>query len=159
MTVDNKYSLLLRDNYCNIFRCNYIRNEKLFLIFFFAFSRFTFNKFWISLGETFSKWIVFTGVNKYSKGAIVHFSTLIRTIYYVTFQRSSETDILDIYLTMFFGVRKFKNIWAIKITLSLKAFKMESKFRKCKKNRENIFRFCDYCIWKCCYKMSLLRRE
>ena len=119
--------------YCNIFRCNYIRNKKLFLNFFVAFSGFRFNKFWISLGETFSNWIVFEGINKYGKGAIVHISTLIWTIHYVTFQRSSETDILDIYITTFSGVPKLKNVWAAKIILSLKAFKKESKVRKSKK--------------------------
>ena len=28
-----------------------------------------------------------------------------------------------------------------------------------KKKKENIFRFSDNCIWKGCYKLSLLRRE
>ena len=30
---------------------------------------------------------------------------------------------------------------------------------KIKKKWENVFRFWDNCIWKCCYKLSLLRRE
>ena len=62
----------------------------------------------MSLGETFSNWIVFARISKYGKGAIVHIPAPIRTIYYVTCQSSSETDILDIYLTPFFGVQKFK---------------------------------------------------
>ena len=47
--------------------------------------------------------------------------------------------------------------------LFLKIFKFEYKFRKCKKekkkNSENIFRFLDNCLWKCCNKLPLLRRE
>ena len=33
------------------------------------------------------------------------------------------------------------------------------RFWKCKKNWENIFRFWDNCIWKCCCNFPLLRRE
>ena len=40
-----------------------------------------------------------------------------------------------------------------------KKFKIESKFRKCKKKLENIFRFLDNCISKYCNKFPLLRRE
>ena len=39
--------------------------------------------------------------------------------------------ILDIYLTTFCGVRKFKNTSAMAIIFFLKMFKIESKFRKC----------------------------
>ena len=53
-------------------------------------------------------------------------------------------NFLDIYLTTFFGVRKFKNRSAMRVIFSLKIFKIESKFRKCKKknnkkNEKNIF--------------------
>ena len=43
-----------------------------------------------------------------------------------------KLDFLDIYLTTFFGVCKFKNTSAIRVILFLKMFKTESKFRKCK---------------------------
>ena len=43
---------------------------------------------------------------------------------------SCETGLLDIYLNTFFGVRKFKNTSTMRIMLSLKMFKIESKFRK-----------------------------
>ena len=69
-------------------------------------------------------------------------------------------DFLDIYLTTFFGVRKFKNTSAMRVTFLLKMFKIESKFRKWKKKEiKNVFRFWDNCIWKCLYKLCLLRRE
>ena len=68
-------------------------------------------------------------------------------------------DFLDIYLSMFFGVRKFKNTSSMRVILFLEMFKIESKFTKWKKKLENIFRFWDNCIWICCYKLSLLRRE
>ena len=66
---------------------------------------------------------------------------------------SSEVDFLNIFLTTFLGVRKFKNTSAM--------FKIDSKFQKYqkKKNSENIFRFWDNCTWKCCNKLPLLRRE
>ena len=43
---------------------------------------------------------------------------------------SSERDFLDIYLTTFFGVRKFKNTSAMRVIFFLEMFKIESKFRK-----------------------------
>ena len=72
-------------------------------------------------------------------------------------------DFLDIYLNTFFGVPKLKNTSRMRVITFLKIFKTESKFGKCKKkikkNGENIFRFWDKCIWKCCYKLPLIRRE
>ena len=55
----------------------------------------------------------------------------------------SETGLLDIYLTTFFGVCNFKNSSVMRVILFLKIFKIESKIRKSKtkqKNSENIFR-------------------
>ena len=52
-----------------------------------------------------------------------------------------EQDFLDTYLTAFFRVRKFKNTSAMRVIFFLKMFKIDSKFRKCKKKRENIFGF------------------
>ena len=68
-------------------------------------------------------------------------------------------DFLDIHLTKFFGVRKFKDTSAMRVIYFLKMLKIESKFPNCKKNSEKIFCFWDNCIWKCCNKLSLLRRE
>ena len=69
-----------------------------------------------------------------------------------------KRDFLDIYLTTSFGVHNFKNASAMRVIFFLEMFKIESKFRKGKKKLENIFRFWDNCIWKCCYKLPLLRR-
>ena len=44
-----------------------------------------------------------------------------------------KRDFLDIYLTTFFGVRKFKNTSATSVSFCLKMFKIEAKFPKCKK--------------------------
>ena len=66
---------------------------------------------------------------------------------------------LDIYLTTFFIVRKSKNTSAMRVIFFLKKFKIESSLGNAKENRDNIFRFLDNCIWKCCYRLSLLRRE
>ena len=76
-----------------------------------------------------------------------------------------KTDLLDIYLTTSFGVHKFQNTLAMKVIFFLKMSKLESKFKnykkkkKKKKKSENIFRFWDNCISKCCYRLSLLTRE
>ena len=43
--------------------------------------------------------------------------------------------------------------------LLLKMFKIESKFRKCKKKSKKVFGFWDNCILKWCNKLPLLRRE
>ena len=47
-------------------------------------------------------------------------------------------DFLDNYLTMLFGVRKFKYTSAISVIFFLKMFKIECKFRKCKKKKKKI---------------------
>ena len=73
-----------------------------------------------------------------------------------------KRDFLDIYLTTFSGVRKFKNTSAMRLIFLLKMFKIECEFRECKKkkeNWENIFRFWENCIWRCCNKLPLLRRK
>ena len=44
---------------------------------------------------------------------------------------SSERDFLDIYLTTFFGVRKFKNTSAMRVIFLFKMLKIESRSRKC----------------------------
>ena len=39
-------------------------------------------------------------------------------------------------------------------------FNIESKFWKCnEKDWEKVFAFWENCIWRCCHKLSLLRRE
>ena len=52
-----------------------------------------------------------------------------------------KRNFLDIYLTTFFGVRKFRNTSAITVIFFLKMFKIKSKFRKCKKNGKIFFLF------------------
>ena len=54
--------------------------------------------------------------------------------YYLS-QALQKGDFLDIYLTTFFGVSKFENTSAMRVIFFLKIFKMESKFRKCKKKK------------------------
>ena len=68
-------------------------------------------------------------------------------------------EYLDIYLTTYFEVRKFKYTSAMRVILFSKMSKIESKFRKLKKKWETIFGFWDSFIWKCFYKLSLLRTE
>ena len=72
---------------------------------------------------------------------------------------------LYIYLTMFFGVRKFKNTFKLwRSSLFWKCSNVNINLENAKKKRkkkktENIFRFWDNWIWKRCYKLSLLSRK
>ena len=67
---------------------------------------------------------------------------------------------LDVYLTAFFGVRKFKNGSAVRVIFFFgKCSKFNLNLKNAKRNSENIFLFWDNGIWKCCDKLSLLRRE
>ena len=52
-----------------------------------------------------------------------------------------KRDFLDTYLTTCFGVRKFKNTSAVRVIFHLKLFKVECKFRKCKKKLRKYFSF------------------
>ena len=102
----------------------------------------------ISLRETFSTWIVFTGINKYGNGAVVQTSTVFRTVCYVTC-RSVLWNILDIYLTTCLGVRNFKNTSAVRLMFCFKMYKIESKIRKWKKKKtEIVFFFLRWLLFK-----------
>ena len=50
-----------------------------------------------------------------------------------------KRDILDIYVTMSFGVRKLKNTSAMRVIFFLKMLKTESESRKCKKKFRKSF--------------------
>ena len=52
-----------------------------------------------------------------------------------------ETNILDIYLTTYFGVRKFENTSTMGLNFFLKMLKIESKFRKFLKKLSKDFSF------------------
>ena len=82
-------------------------------------------------------------------------------VYHITCQRVLwNGTFLDIYLTTFFEVHKFKNLfklWAS--SLFWKCSKLNLYLQNAKRNSENIFHFWDYCIKKCCNKLLLLRRE
>ena len=56
-------------------------------------------------------------------------------------QEFSETNILDIYLTKFLGVRKFENTSAMRFNCFLKMLKIKSKFRKLLKKLSKYFSF------------------
>ena len=69
-----------------------------------------------------------------------------------------KRDFLDIYLTTFFGVCKFKNTSDMRVIFFLEMIKIQFKFRKCKKKfKKKFFCFRDDC--RCCNKLSLLRTE
>ena len=90
--------------------------------------------------DTFRNWLACTLTNKYRKGAAVQIWRAFRSVYHVTCRRVlSNWFFLDIYLTAFFGVPKFKNTSPMRIIFFLKIFKMESKFAKCKKKLRKDF--------------------
>ena len=66
--------------------------------------------------------------------------------------------LLDIYLTTFSGVRKLKNTWARILIFVWKCGKLNLNLEN-KKKRKKFFSFWDKCIWKCCNKLPLLRRQ
>ena len=71
-----------------------------------------------------------------------------------------EREILDIYLTTFFGVPNFGNRSAVRIIFFFwKYSKLNLDFKNEKANWKKNFCFCCNCIWICCLKLSLLRRE
>ena len=59
---------------------------------------------------------------------------------------SSERDFLEIYLTTFFGVRKFKNTSPMRVMFLSKCSKLKINLENAKKNSEKVFRFSDNCI-------------
>ena len=116
-------------------------------------------RFSISIRQTFSTWIAFTEINKYGKVAVVQLWTAFVLFTMLLEEGSSERDFWHTYLATYFGIGKFKNISAMMVIFFKKNFITESKFRKCKIKLENIFRFWDKCVWKCCNKLPLLRRN
>ena len=108
-------------------------------------------RFWKSLWETFRNWILFTGINRYIKGAVFQLWTMCRTMYHVTCRRILwNGTFLHIYLTMFLGVRKFKNTFKISGSFFFfwNSSKLNLNFENAKRNLENTFCFWDKCIQK-----------
>ena len=68
-------------------------------------------------------------------------------------------DFLEIWLTMFFGVRNFGNTSAMKVIFVRKRSKFNLHFKNSEINSENVFSFLENCTWICCLKLFLLRRE
>ena len=70
-----------------------------------------------------------------------------------------KPDFLDIYLTAFFRVRKFQKTSAMSVIFFLKMSRIDSRFWKLKKKiKKNVF-FWGSFLWRCSYKLSLIRRE
>ena len=70
-----------------------------------------------------------------------------------------KRDFLDIYLIMLFGVCQFKNTSAMRIIFFWKCSKLNLDFENAQKKWEKVLCFRDNCIWRCCNKLCLLRRE
>ena len=72
---------------------------------------------------------------------------------------SPETGLFRDLSNHVFRSLRFKNTSGRRVISFEKIFKIEFKFRKWKKILPIIFCFWDNSIWKCCYKLSLIRRE
>ena len=59
------------------------------------------------------------------------------------FNDPPKRDFLDIYLTTFFGVRKFKNTSANRVIFFFNMFKYDSKYRNCQKKNQQKFFVCE----------------
>ena len=100
------------------------------------------------------------GINKYGKGSVVQLWTVSWHVYHVTSEILWNGTFWDIYLTTFFGIRKSKNTFKLWwSSFFWNCSKLNLNLENGKRIWENIFRFWDNCIWKCCNKLSLLRRE
>ena len=72
---------------------------------------------------------------------------------------SSEVDFLNIYLTTCFGVRKFEDTYAMRVTFFVKSLKFDLDLKNAQSNWEKGFCSWDNSISIGCIKLSLLRRE
>ena len=71
-----------------------------------------------------------------------------------------KRNFLDVYLTTVFGIRNFRNTSAMRVIVLWKCstFYLDSRNTKKKVEKKSFF-FRDDCIWICCIKLSLLKRE
>ena len=96
-------------------------------------------RFCISLREVFSNWTSFKVINQYGKVPSFRLQQCFGPFTMLLVEGSSEKDFLDIYLTAFFGVRKFKNASAMTELFFWKIFKIWPNSKNEKKNREKLF--------------------
>ena len=70
-----------------------------------------------------------------------------------------KQDLLDICLTTYFGALIFGNTWIMRVIFFRKYSKFNVDSENPQKNWEKSDCFWDKCIWICCVKFPLLRRE
>ena len=116
-------------------------------------------KFLILLTKTFSTLVVFTGINKDGKGAVIQISKCFGPFTMLLFEGSCETWLFRNLSNHVFRNASAQKRISYEGRLFLKMFKIESKFPKCWKNMRKNFCFWYNCFWICCYKLCLLRRE
>ena len=116
-------------------------------------------RFCISLRETFPTIIVFTGINEYGKSAAIQLSTVFRAVYHVTcWVLWNETSYWFIWPRFWKLVSsKIHLLWGS--SFFGKCWKSNLNFENSKKKSQIIFRFLDNCIWKCCHRLCLIRKE
>ena len=66
---------------------------------------------------------------------------------------------LDTYVTASLRVCNFGNTLAMRVIISRKCSKFNVDFKTAEENWVKVFCLCYNCIWICCIKLSLLRRE
>ena len=70
---------------------------------------------------------------------------------------SSETRLFRHLSNFVFGVRKFRNRKAMKVTFFSKCWKLKLDLKNSERNWEKVFSFWDNCIWTGIVKLSLWR--
>ena len=114
----------------------------------------------MSLRETLSNWTSFTLINKNGKGAVIQTETVLQPIYHVACQKGPlKQDVLENYLTTYFGVCNFENTSAMNVIFFRKCSKFNANFKSAQKSWENVCCFWYKCIWVGWVKLCLLRRE
>ena len=113
----------------------------------------------ISLRKNFSTWIAFSSINKYGKGDVVQLCNLFRPLYHVTCRTVLWNGTFRRLSNHVFQSLSAQKYISFEGHFFWKYSKLNHNFENSKKHSENIFCLWDNCIWKCCSKLSLLRRE
>ena len=117
-------------------------------------------RFCIELRYTFSDWIMLRVINKYDKGTVVQIATVFVPVDHLVCGRVFWSVIFQTFISSPFSetvISEIHLLWGS--SFFSKCSKENAYFKKEDKNWEKVFYFWDKCIWICCFKLRLLRRE
>ena len=103
---------------------------------------------------------MFTVINKYGKDAVVHFATVFRPVFHVSFGRVLWNVTFQTFIQSFFSESVIWDIhWLWGSSFFWKCSKLNVDYKNAEKNCAKGFSFWDNSIWICRAKLSLLRGE